>query len=127
MSTMFEAVASEFSFVEALPKTEKSRLVKVWDLFKQMKEISGTEGDLLPLMFAAKLLDLSRTRMDQLIADGRLKRYSLDGHVFITSNSIVEFAKTERKNGRPLKVPSVSETFKISRQYVRETCEKKSK
>jgi hypothetical protein len=117
---MFEAQALEFGFVEAMPKREKSRLVKCWEFAKEISRISETEGDLLPVSFACKLLDVTRTRIDQFVADGRLKRFEIDGHVFITSNSIVECAKVERKHGRPFKVPTVKEVWKAASETARQ-------
>lgn len=123
---MFEAQALEFPFTASMPKREKSKLAKCWDLLQRMKAISATEGDLVPLMMGAKLLGLSRSRVDDLVRDGRLKRYDIDGHVFLTENSIVECAKTERKNGRPLKTLSSNvEIFKASMEYAREVTGRK--
>jgi len=85
-----------------MAKREKSKLAKVWDLVKQLRAATEEEGALIPVMLAAKCLDLSRTRIDDICRDGRLRRVTVDGHVFITEKSIVEFAKVERKNGRPL-------------------------
>lgn len=126
MPVMFEAQALEFPFTAAMPKREKSKLAKCWELLQRMKAISATEGDLVPLMMAAKLLGLSRSRVDDLVRDGRLKRYEIDGHVFLTENSIVECAKIERKNGRPLKtLSSRSEMWKASKEYAREVVDGK--
>lgn len=123
---MFEAEALEFPFTATMPKREKSRLVKCWELLQRMKQISATEGDLVPLMMGAKLLGLSRSRVDDLVRDGRLKRYDIDGHVFLTENSIVECAKVERKHGRPFKVPATtSECWKASMEYAREITRRK--
>ncbi len=101
---MLDAVA-EFPFVEKLPKREKSRLAKAWDLFERMKAETAVHGQLVPLVLTAKLLNVGPSRIDQFVRDDRLTRVEIDGHVFITENSIVEFAKIERKNGRPLKLP----------------------
>jgi len=122
MTKMFEAEALEFPFAATMPKREKSKLVKCWELLQRMKAISATEGDLVPLMMGAKLLGLSRSRVDDLVRDGRLKRVDIDGHVFLTENSIVECAKIERKRGRPLKIPTTkSEMWKASMDYARES------
>jgi len=128
MTVMFEAEALEFPFTAAMPKREKSKLAKCWELLQRMKAISATEGDLVPLMMGAKLLGISRSRVDDFVRDGRLKRYDIDGHVFLTENSIVECARTERKNGRPLKIPTTTaECWKASREYAREVVGKTSK
>lgn len=74
-----------------------------WDLFNRMSEIQKREGMLVPVMLAAKVLNVSRTRIDQLVEAGSLNRIEVDGHVFLTENSVVAFAKTERKAGRPSK------------------------
>jgi len=123
---MFEAEALEFPFTASMPKREKSKLVRCWELLQRMKAISATEGDLVPLMMGAKLLGISRSRVDDLVRDGRLKRYDIDGHVFLTENSIVECAKIERKNGRPLKaLSSKSEMWKASMECAREITRRK--
>lgn len=127
MFPMFESQALEFSFVEAMPKREKSRLVKCWEFAKEIARISETEGDLLPVSFACKLLDVSRSRIDQFVTDGRLKRFDVDGHVFISSNSIVECAKIERKHGRPFKVPTAKEVWKASIETARENARRPRK
>lgn len=114
---MHEAAISEFPFVEALPKREKSKLAKAWDLFKEIKAVSATEGVLLPVNLTCRLLDLSRTRIDELCTDGRLRRIKIAEHVYITENSILEHARDERKNGRPLKLTiSPMEALKRARR-----------
>jgi len=118
---MFEAEALEFPFTADMPKREKSKLVKCWELLQRMKAVSATEGSLVPLMMGAKLLGLSRSRVDDVVRDGRLKRVEIDGHVFLTENSIVEFAQVERKSGRPPKIPAtLPEMWKLSKEHAQE-------
>jgi hypothetical protein len=115
---MFEAAVSEFPFVESLPKREKSKLAKVWDLLSEMKAATEEQGQLVPVNLTCKLLDLSRSRIDTICSDGRLRRVKVCDHVFITENSIVEFARVERKNGRPLKIPTTAkQTWKVALSY----------
>lgn len=121
MIPMFEADALEFPFVAGMPKREKSRLAKCWDMLKRMNALQATEGSMIPLIMAAKCLGVSRTRIDQLIQEGRLNRFEIDGHVFVSENSMVEFAKLERKWGRPVKVPTTnSEIWKAALETGRE-------
>lgn len=102
VSKMVEVASLEFPFVAEMPKTKKRLLADFWDMFDTIKEITETEGNLIPVILTCKLLDISRTRVDQLCADGRLKRHEVEGHVFILGNSIVEFAKNDRRRvGRP--------------------------
>lgn len=118
---MFDTVASEFPFVEALPKREKSKLVKLWDRVFEFGRISGREGGLVTVMVAARLLGLSRTRIDQLVAAGRLRVVPFEGHVFISCFSIEEYAKQEKsKGGRPRISPSEAWEMSIdsSRQAI---------
>jgi len=100
---MAEVGILEFPFTAEMPKTKKRLLSDFWTMFQTIKELTETEGNLIPVSLTCKLLDISRTRVDQLCADGRLRRLELEGHVFILGNSIVEFAKSDRsrKGGRP--------------------------
>lgn len=106
---MNEAVA-DFPFVATLPKREKSRLARLWDHFAAVREISKEHGMLVPVKMAADLAGVSHQRIADLIGDGRLVRIDLHGHRYVTENSFVEWAKSERKNGRPLKVQSSNES-----------------
>jgi hypothetical protein len=105
MSMMHVAEPTEFGFLKELPKREKSRLGKVWDRLKAVRAAIEEKGALVPAVFASKLLDVSKQRVDALMKDGRLERVELDGHPFITERSIVAYASSERKTGRPLKLP----------------------
>lgn len=84
-----------------MPKREKSRLAKLWDTFKEMKDIQEKNGFLIPRTAAASLLDVHPTRVDQLCLAGNLVRIDYHGHRYITENSLVEHARSERKAGRP--------------------------
>jgi hypothetical protein len=113
---MSEAVL-DFPFVEQLPKREKSRLAKLWDHFTEVREASKVHGMLVPMTMAADLAGVSKQRILQIIEDGRLVRIEVNGHPFITENSFVEWAKGERKAGRPLKVPATNkELWKATQQ-----------
>jgi len=101
---MAEAVALEFNFPPVALDRRRGRISRVLHLFKRLNAVMDQEGVLIPLMLAAKALDVSRTRMDELVTEGRLKRVEVDGHVFLTENSVVDYAHDERKNGRPLKL-----------------------
>lgn len=101
--SVFDSTATDFPFVAELPKREKSRLGKLWDAFKELKALQNEHGYLVPQKAAAALLDVSATRIDQLVVAGHLTRRDFLNHVYITENSIVELARSERKNGRPFK------------------------
>jgi hypothetical protein len=116
-----DSVIDEFPFAAALPKREKGKLAKLLDLVAGMNALVETEGALLPVMLTAKVLGVSRQRVDELCETGKLRRFDVDGHPFVTENSCVEFCKTERKAGRPVKLPT---TWAESRKRARSTVEK---
>lgn len=131
-STMFaEAEVLEMPFVAELPKREKSKLAKVWDAFDEIARITETEGVLIPQSLAAKLLDVCRQRVFELVEEGRLKAYEVNGVRFVTENSVVAYAKSERKAGRPLgrvldsKKGAIATAAKASLEFYRETKAKK--
>lgn len=110
---MFEAQVSEFPFVGELPKREKSKVAKLWDVLKEFRAVQEREGDLVPLAFAVKLLDISHQRGSQLCEAGRLKRIDFGGVAYVTEASLVDWAKAEHRNGRPPNMPkSAGEMWK---------------
>lgn len=109
---MITIEASEFPFVEELPKREKSRVMKLWDHFKEAKAIMAEKGMLVPVKLAGDIAGVSHQRILQLCQARTLERIELHGHPFITENSFVEWAKSERKAGRPFKPQSFGEQAK---------------
>lgn len=101
---MFEAAITEFPFVGELPQREKSKLAKVWDELKELDALTEKHGNLVPYMMVGRLLNISAARVTELAKLGRLDRVELGGVVLIGTNSIVAYAQTERKAGRPCKV-----------------------
>lgn len=111
----------DLAFVNDLPRREKTRWQKLWDAFQEFKRISEEKGTLVPLPLAAKLTDVSHQRLSQLCVDGRLERVTLNGHVFVTEDSLLAWARSERKRGRPLKVPETTgECWKAAREVAKE-------
>lgn len=99
---MIEAGTIEFPWVSDLPKREKGKLAKVWDTLAELRATTEETGPLLPLTFAAALLNVSRQRIDQMMDAGKLERWELNGHPFVTERSVVAYAKAEKdKGGRP--------------------------
>ncbi len=91
---------TEFPFVQKLPARKQSAVSKAWDVLRRLQATNLEEGGLLPVMVAAKALNVSRTRIDQLVGEGRLRRVEVEGHVFIGGRSVAQFAWDERKQGR---------------------------
>jgi hypothetical protein len=121
LATVIDAT-TDFPFVAELPKREKSRLAKIWEAFQEVKAIQATEGCLIPDSVAATLLEVSRVRVEQLCDDGKLKRVMWHGRRFVTENSLVQHARSERKAGRPQKTiddcaSSPFAAFKMAKKF----------
>lgn len=102
---MFEAEATEFPFVAAMPKREKSRMQRVWDHFQEVKATVAEKGMVVPQHLVAELLGVTRQRVGELTDQGRFEVVVIGGIRYLTERSVVAFAKDERKAGRPPKVP----------------------
>lgn len=105
---MFEAQATEFPFVEALPKREKGKFAKMWDEFNAIRKAMAANpemGMLVPQHLAAELLGVSKQRIWFLANEGRFECVELGGQRLLSERSIIDYAKAERKSGRPCKVP----------------------
>jgi hypothetical protein len=114
---MVDATITEFPFVASLPKREKSKLAKAWDTFRALSKIAETEGLPIPQLYAAKVLGISRQRVYALVEEGRLKVVIVNGERFVTENSVIEYAKSERKAGRPPKIPeTLGEAYRAAKE-----------
>lgn len=105
MQQMFEAQTMDFPFVGELPKRERSKVETLWDKFHRLKAITDEKGMLLPVVFCAKLLGVSRQRVYVLLDEGRMERVDLDGQIFVTEESLIKWAREEHKSGRHLTLP----------------------
>ena len=115
-----DVIVEEFPFVEGLPKREKSKLAKIVDRFNELRAVVDQKGMLVPQNFAAKIVGVSKQRIDELCKQGRLERVYIDTHAFITESSLIEWGQSERKSGRPLKLPeSKREIWKMARDSVK--------
>lgn len=124
-AAVMEVTSLEFPFVEGMPKRERSRLQKFWDLLGEIKQMREQHGQLIPPELAAKLIGVSQQRVDQLMGAGKLMRLEIDGRPFVGENSLVEFARSERKAGRPPKLPETKVgaakfAFKCAKEIVEE-------
>ena len=120
---MEQILPVEFPFVEELPKREKSRWAKVRDAWENFKSISDQHGGVVPVQIAAELGGVSHQRILQLLESGSLVRVELKGHVYVGENSFIEWAKSERKTGRPLKLPeTVCEKWQMAKRVAKEIC-----
>lgn len=100
---MFESEALDFPAFAHLPKRDKSRIERVWDSFQELSRVSEQKGMLIPQVYAARVLDVTPQRVTELIRRGILETYKVHDVPFVTGNSVVAYAKSERKAGRPPK------------------------
>lgn len=113
---------AEFPFVEGLPKRERSRLGLVWDRFQEFSKAAEGKGVLLPARLAAEIIGVSRQRVQELMELGRLEVLELSGERFVTEESVVAYAKSERKAGRSVKLEADAQTvglWKASKDVAR--------
>lgn len=108
---MFEAEALDFPAFAHLPKRDKSRIERVWDSFQELSRVSEQKGMLIPQVYAARVLDVSPQRVTELIRRGILETYNVHDVPFVTGNSVVAYAKSERKAGRPPKTLTQKKVF----------------
>lgn len=101
---MVDAVA-EFPFVAELPSPDVQKVKTALDLVNELKAATAEHGTLIPVSLAASLLDVTRQTVHHFMRNGRLKRIECHGHVFVTETSLIDLAKSERKAGRPFKLP----------------------
>jgi len=105
---MFKAQAIDFPFVKDVPVREKGRMAKVWDHFQALKAVVAEKGMIVPQHLVAELLGVSRQRVCVLTDEGRFEVVMVGGVRYLTERSVVEFAKEERKAGRPPKIPTTT-------------------
>ena len=98
---------SDFPFVADLPKREKSARAKLLDAMDEVARVTAERGPLIPQSLAAEFLGLSSQRVSTLITTGRVEAVDVHGRRFVVMNSFREFAKIERRNGRPRKSPAL--------------------
>jgi len=103
---MFKATVSEFPFVQDLPCQEKREVKTLWERFRAFSALTAETGTLIPPYLAAGLLSVSQQRITELMKEGRLVRLEFNGRPFVTEASVVAYANSERKAGRPFKVPT---------------------
>jgi hypothetical protein len=96
-----ELTITEFPFVAEIPKREKTKVAKIWDQFQELARVQKEHGIVISQTMASKMLNISSQRVGQFLDEGRLQFVEMDGIRFVTEKSIIEFAKMERKNGRP--------------------------
>ena len=73
------------------------------DEFYRFQRASKFAGGLVPQAQAALVLGLSKQRINDLVAGGRLREHDFFGKNFIACSDIAEFRAKQRRSGRPRK------------------------
>jgi len=126
---VFDSTVTDFSFMAAVPKREKSKLGKFIDSFRELSAMHQEHGCPIPRTAAAKILNVHPTRIDQMISDGQLVSVKFNGHIYVSENSVVALGQKERKAGRPLKLvdeckASKSALWKLAKETAPEYLQK---
>ena len=73
------------------------------DEFRRFRHVSRFVGGLVPQAQAALVLGLSKQRINDLVAGGRLREHDFFGKNFIACSDIADFQGKKRRSGRPRK------------------------
>jgi hypothetical protein len=71
--------------------------------FNRFQHASKFARGLVPQAQAALILELSKQRVNDLVADGRLREHDFFGKNFIACSDIAKFQEKQRRSGRPKK------------------------
>ena len=118
---MVELTVNEFAFVDGLPKREKTRVGKLLDQVAEFGELQRKHGALIPALLVSGLLDVSSQRVYQYIKAGQLPAVKFNGHQYVPEAALIEFLKTERKNGRPFKAPTLKQCLERAQSIVKDS------
>lgn len=117
----------EFPFTAEMPVASEPDLSKlprnerVARQVEAMRAMMDKRGALVPLPLVAELLGVSKQRVHDIIAQGHLEKISIHGHRYVPEDSLVAYVNTERRNGRPPKLPkSATELAKIAIRAAKE-------
>jgi hypothetical protein len=109
-----DVTASEFPFVESLPKREAKKVCSFWTALEDFVRVQRQVGAIAPAGLVAKVLNVHQTRISQLVEAGLLERVEVEGRGFITERSVRAYAARERQGGRPPKGLSVREALQAA-------------
>lgn len=117
--------AAEFPFVSEV--TRKRANPSAWEALKALKAASQSGGAWVPAGLAAEMLGVGKQRLYDLIEEGTIHGEKYHGHLFLSEDSVVAYAKRERKAGRPPKVQTIAGTIKAVLKWSGDVKEGKEK
>lgn len=123
MSAMNEAVGvNEFEFMASVPSKETPP--SPYALLAELRALSREHGVLVPVALAVAILDVSRQRVYDLINAEVLRSVRVCNTVMITEQSLVAYANSERKSGRPVGAVGTKKLWKVSKDWAGEVLKK---
>jgi hypothetical protein len=81
-------------------------------MLREFMDAVEKHGPLLPRGMLHYVLDLSRQRVHQLVCEDRIALVDVQGREFVPIAALEIFLLEERKNGRPVKELSISESYR---------------
>jgi hypothetical protein len=108
---MGSAAAAQFEF-SGFPQAQAREHQE--SLVERYLRLSDEHGGLIPQGMLAPALNLSGGRISQLMAAGHFHVEQLGATKYVTGDSFQAFLDLERKNGRPVKAPSVGSLVKAA-------------
>jgi hypothetical protein len=105
---------AELPWGAAMPARKQSKWLRFIDRYRAYKRLRERHGDLVPQVFAAKFAGVSKQRIGSLCDAGNLVRVYFEGHAFITEDSLVAWARSDRKTGDRYSEMSRRQIWKMS-------------
>lgn len=115
---MDTVATKDFPFVQELPKRERSKLANLWETLKELRVAFHAHGSVVPQVFAAELLGVSRQRVHQMLESGQLESVTVRGLRYVTEDSLVARAQAEKNTGGRPKAPSLKTCIAVGCDFV---------
>lgn len=115
------AQASEFQFVEGLPKRVQRKLQRGMDAFsevvREFQAANERHGLLVPISTVSESLGCSTQYVGELLDKERLRGVDVCGRRWVIAASVFEhLAAGPRPKGRPRKLGTVHQTLNVARE-----------
>jgi hypothetical protein len=114
----------EFPFTADLPAAERedgqTRRERAERQVRVLRTMIEKKGVYMPIGIVSRVLDVSRQRVHDIVRQGHLDKVEFDGTTFITEASLIEYVNSERKAGRPPKVPTIKEMAVMAKDFASE-------
>lgn len=89
--------------VKQVAPKKASKIGRLLERLNEFRKFEAEYGELIPLPVAVGLLGVTKQRVYALIDEGRISSCVFEGHHYVTLDTVFDYAKSERKGGRPPK------------------------